>query len=96
MLLTLKILQRALGGVITGGQLLCAGPGHSAADRSLSVKLDDAAPDGFVVHSFSGDDPIACKDYVRARPRSNPSNRTAAGSARQRPTSSVRSLRRWP
>jgi hypothetical protein len=26
-----------------------------------------AAPDGFLVHSHAADDPIACKDYVRAR-----------------------------
>src|SRR5262249_30080107 len=39
----------------------------SAADRSMSVKLDANAPDGFIVHSFAGDDPIACKDYVREK-----------------------------
>jgi hypothetical protein len=43
------------------------GPGHSAADRSLCIKLDSGAPDGFVVHSFAGDDAIACKDFVRSR-----------------------------
>jgi hypothetical protein len=43
------------------------GPGHSAADRSLSVKLDAAAPDGFIVTSFAGDDALACKDYVREK-----------------------------
>ena len=47
--------------------MLCPGPGHSAKDRSLSVKLDAGAPDGFVVHSFSTDDPIACRDYVREK-----------------------------
>jgi hypothetical protein len=26
-----------------------------------------AAPDGFVTHSFAGDDPIACRDYVRQK-----------------------------
>jgi hypothetical protein len=66
-LMDLRTLQRALGGVITGGQLLCPGPEHSAADRSLSVKIDSNAPDGFVVHSFAGDDPIECKDYVRTK-----------------------------
>jgi hypothetical protein len=24
-------------------------------------------PDGFVVHSFAGDDPIDCKDYIREK-----------------------------
>ena len=41
--------------------------GHSAIDRSLSVKLDADAPDGFVVHSFAGDDPLACRDHVRTK-----------------------------
>ena len=52
---------------MSGGQVLAPGPGHSAEDRSLSVKLDAGAPDGFVVNSFAEDDPIECKDYVRAK-----------------------------
>jgi hypothetical protein len=32
----------------------------------LSIKIDPAAPDGFIVHSFAGDDAITCRDYVRA------------------------------
>jgi RecA-family ATPase len=65
--MNLKTLQAALGGEISGGCLLCPGPDHSATDRSLSIKLDANAPDGFLVHSFAVDDPIACKDYVRAK-----------------------------
>ena len=50
---------RALGGDISGRDgVVCPGPGHSRQDRSLSVRLDSTAPDGFVVHSFAGDDPI--------------------------------------
>ena len=33
----------------------------------MSVKLDSGAPDGFVTHSFAGDDPIICRDHVRAK-----------------------------
>jgi hypothetical protein len=66
-LLNLQTLARALGGEVSGGQVRAPGPGHSAADRSLSVKLDSNAPDGFVVNSFSDDDPIACKDCVREK-----------------------------
>jgi hypothetical protein len=47
--------------------VLCPGPGHSTEDRSLSVRLDAAAPEGFLVHSFAGDDPVACRDYVRGK-----------------------------
>src|SRR5262249_38669343 len=57
----------ALGGEVSGRQVKVPGPGHSPTDRSLSVKLVASAPDGFVVHSFAGDDPIACKDYLRAK-----------------------------
>jgi AAA domain len=67
-MIDLRSLQRALGGEISDGQLRCPGPGHSAIDRSLSVKIDSNAPDGFLVHTFSpADDPIACKDYVREK-----------------------------
>jgi hypothetical protein len=65
MMIDLRTLQKTLGGDVSGGCLRCPGPGHSRADRSLSIKLDTNAPDGFLVHSFAGDDPIACKDYVR-------------------------------
>jgi hypothetical protein len=42
----------SLGGEVSGLQVRCPGPGHSATERSLSVRqaLND---DGFVVHSFS-------------------------------------------
>src|SRR5262245_9436272 len=62
-----QFLARALGGEVEGNQIRAPGPGHSAKDRSLSVKLDANAPDGFIVHSFADDDAIACKDYVREK-----------------------------
>jgi hypothetical protein len=65
--LDLKTLAHALGGKISNGQVIAPGPGHSTADRSLSVKVDSDAPGGFIVHSFSNDDPIACRDYVRQK-----------------------------
>jgi hypothetical protein len=63
----LRNLARALGGVISHGQVLAPGPGHSPADRSMSVRLSADAPDGFVVHSFANDDAIRCRDYVREK-----------------------------
>ena len=63
--LTLPNIAKALGGDVRGGQVLAPGPGHSEHDRSLSIKLDKDAPEGFLVNSFSGDDPIICRDYVR-------------------------------
>ena len=62
---SLQAIARALGGVVSNGQVRAPGPGHSPGDDSLSVLIDANAPDGFVVKSFSEDDPIECKDYVR-------------------------------
>ena len=66
-MMTLPEIARALGGNVSSGQVLAPGPGHSPGDHSLSIKLDASAPEGFLVHSFSADDPIRCKDYVRER-----------------------------
>ena len=56
-----------LGGDVTSGEALVPGPGHSAKDRSLSIKLDDKAPDGFLVHSFANDNLLVCRDHVRKK-----------------------------
>jgi putative DNA primase/helicase len=64
---TLQELARALCGEIAGHEVLAPGPGHSAKDRSLSVKPSPDAPCGFVCHSFANDDPIVCRYYVRQR-----------------------------
>jgi putative DNA primase/helicase len=66
-MLNLRSLAQALGGTVSGGQVLCAGPGHRPQDRSLSVTLSATAPDFFVVHSHAGDDWKACKDHVLER-----------------------------
>jgi putative DNA primase/helicase len=56
----------ALGGEVCGGnQVLAPGPGHTPRDRSLSVRLDPTAPDGFLCHSFAGDNWRDCRDHVR-------------------------------
>ena len=59
-LLDLRSIARALRGEISGRQILAPGPGHSRRDRSLSIRIEPNAPDGFVVHSFADDDPIVC------------------------------------
>jgi hypothetical protein len=78
---------RALGGEVSGNSVLAPGPGHSAGDRSLSLTPSAAAPNGFLVNSFAGDDPLVCLDYVRAKlglPAFTPQNvpaRAAGGRA---------------
>jgi hypothetical protein len=64
--LDLQSIATALGGEISGGQVLVPGPGHSRRDRSLAVKPNEGGDD-LVVRSFACDDPIICKDYVRQR-----------------------------
>jgi putative DNA primase/helicase len=81
MTLDAHALARALGGSVSGRNVLTPGPGHSRADRSLSIKFDPRAADGFVVHSFAGDCPIACRDYVR--------NALGLGAAQRQPRQST-------
>jgi putative DNA primase/helicase len=63
----LQTIARALGGVVSAGQISAPGPGHSKRDRSMTVRLSPTAPDGFVVHSHAGDDFGVCRDHVRER-----------------------------
>lgn len=43
-----RSLAHALGGDVVGrDKVTVPGPGHSPRDRSLSIKLDPNAPDGF-------------------------------------------------
>jgi hypothetical protein len=64
----LKRIADLLGGEIAGNNtVLAPGPGHSHRDRSLAVRLDPSAPDGFLTFSHAGDDWKACRDYVRSR-----------------------------
>jgi hypothetical protein len=61
-----RSVARALGGeVVARDSILCPGPGHSLRDRSLSIRINPAALEGFLVHSFAGDDPLACREYAR-------------------------------
>jgi predicted P-loop ATPase len=64
----IRTIARIFGGDVTGPHTCnVPGPGHSGKDRSLSIKVDPTAPDGFLVYSHAGDDDIKCKDYVREK-----------------------------
>jgi 5S rRNA maturation endonuclease (ribonuclease M5) len=56
-----------LGGRVCGDQVKAPGPGHSAADDSLSVKPDANADGGFIICSHSGDNWKVCRDHVRSK-----------------------------
>lgn len=62
--MNLQAIARALGGVVTGRQVLAPGPGHSKRDRSMSVWLHPASPWGFRTHSHCGDDWRDCVQHV--------------------------------
>src|SRR3954452_18550021 len=57
----------ALGGIISGNQVCFPGPGHSARDRSCTLRLSPSASDGFLVHSHAGDDWRDIRDDVRRK-----------------------------
>ena len=61
----LKQCARLLGGDMCGIGVVAPGPGHSPRDRSLMVTPDENAPDGFLTHSFAGDDWRDCRDHVK-------------------------------
>ena len=63
----LRSMARALNGVAVGGEVRCPGPGRSASDRSLSVRLCAASPLGFIAHSSAGQDFFLCRDHVLER-----------------------------
>ncbi|MCJ2037615.1 toprim domain-containing protein [Methylobacterium sp. E-041] len=65
--MTLREMAHALGGEVAGHQVLCPGPGHSARDRSVTVRPGPESPDGLRVHSHAGDDWRAVKDYIAGR-----------------------------
>jgi RecA-family ATPase len=90
-------LANALGGDVCNGQVLAPGPSHkSPRDRSLSVKLDSDAPDGLLVHSFAGDDPLACKDYVRERAGLGPFKPNGGSHRRHSPATKLNGNSRQP
>ena len=64
----IRIVASVLGGEVFGpNRVRAPGPGHGLNDRSMVVTLDSRAPDGFITHSFAGDDWATCKDFVRQK-----------------------------
>jgi putative DNA primase/helicase len=67
MMLNPRTITSIMGGDVVGrDRALVPGPGHSKADRSLSIRIDPTDPKGFKAHSFAGDDWQICRDYVCA------------------------------
>jgi hypothetical protein len=58
---------RRLGGDAHGNTVSAPGPGHGPKDRSLAIKLDPNAPDGFLCFSHANDPWQRCRDCIRAK-----------------------------
>jgi putative DNA primase/helicase len=93
----LRSMAAALGGDVMKGRqgdyVLCPGPGHSAKDRSLSVKPSRDNVDGFVCFSHTSDAWQDCRDHVRARlnlPGFQPSRRDRTQLRREAPAQPTR------
>jgi putative DNA primase/helicase len=65
--ITQHVIAKALNGDVNGKWLNASGPHHSSGDRSLGIKFDKNAPDGFIVHSLAGDDPDECREHAKAK-----------------------------
>jgi hypothetical protein len=63
--ISLNEVARLLGGKTNRRWINIPGPGHRKRDNSLGVIFDPKAPDGFRLHSLSGDDENVCRAYFK-------------------------------
>jgi phage/plasmid primase-like uncharacterized protein len=63
----LHAIARALGGKVSGREVLAPTPGHSKHDRGTAIRIAPGAPDGLLVACFNGGqaDALAVKDALR-------------------------------
>lgn len=63
--LTPQFVASRIGGKVVGGNRVVAhAPGHKKGSPEISITVDPAAPRGILVNCFSGEDPVAIKDWV--------------------------------
>lgn len=62
---TAQAITQHYGGDWRGSHGAFPTPGHSHEDRGMTVKDAPDAPDGVLIHSFNGGDPLAVKDECR-------------------------------
>lgn len=67
-MLDLRSIAHALGGTISGKEVLASSPGHSSRDKGTAVRIAPGAPDGILVTCFNGGqaEALAVKDTLRA------------------------------
>ena len=66
-MLTLESIARAVGGQVSGRQVLCPTPGHSKRDRGTAIRIAEGAPDGLLIACYNGGwhDVAQVKDTLR-------------------------------
>jgi len=66
-MLTLQNIAHALGGKVSGREVLCPTPGHSKRDRGTAIRIAEGAPDGLLVACYNGGwrDVAQVKDALR-------------------------------
>ncbi len=69
MMLDLRAIARVLEGTVVSGGVNFRAPGHKPGDRSGRLLLGSQYPEGFWATSWSGDDALVLRDYVRERLR---------------------------
>lgn len=68
-----------MGGQVHGNRACFPTPGHSKADRGSWATIVPGAPDGVLIHSNNGGDPLAIKDMLRDKgvlPKFEPQNQS--------------------
>ncbi len=94
-MLSLDSIARALGGEVRGNKVRAPGPGHSSADRSMTVWLTDDGSD-ITVDSFADDGKLLCKDYARSKIGLPPWEPKASNAEASIETMSARARNRRP
>ena len=77
----LRKVADAMGGEVRGNIATFPTPGHSKGDRGSWASVAPDAPDGLLVHSANGGDPLAIKDILREK-QVLPPRQTLAGTWR--------------
>lgn len=78
-MVTLETLHSALGGKICGKRLRIPALGRAKTDRSVSIWLEESAPNGYALKCFrTGDDQAKHRHFVNAEAKLGPDRRTDA------------------
>ncbi|MGO7185306.1 AAA family ATPase [Rhizobium brockwellii] len=88
-----EAVARAVGGKARGNRVTVHAPGHKKGSPEISILVDPSAPRGLLVNCFSGEDPVAMKDWVLAKcgePEFTPGDR----SERPEPRAHLKLVRR--